>query len=102
MQKELDCANNWSKNSNLLINPTKTKIMLFSTSQMSVTHHLAAQDLFLMRINHKNLEETKSWKVLGIKFNEHLKWNSHLDDVIRSCYAVLADLQHLKRLQHFT
>ena len=75
MQKELDRANSWSKNSNLLMNPTKTKtkIMLFSTSQMSVTHNLAAENLFSMQINHQNLEQTKSWKVLEIKFNERLK-----------------------------
>ena len=59
-------------------------------------HNLAAEDVFLMRINYQNLERTKLWNVLGIKFNEHLKWNSHLGDVIRSCYAVLADLQQLK------
>ena len=75
--------------------------MLFSTSQMSVTHNLAAEDLFSVQINHQSLERTKSWKVFGIKFNEHLKWDSNLYDVIRSCYAVLAALRWLKRFKTF-
>ena len=36
-----------------------------------------------------------------MKLNEHLKWNLHLDEVIRSCYAVLADLRWLKRFTTF-
>ena len=101
MQKELDLANSWSKNSNLQMNPTKTKTMVFSTSQMSTIHNLASLDLVSMHINHQNIERTKSWKVLGMKLNEHLKWNLHLDEVIRSCYAVLADLRRLKRFTTF-
>ena len=54
-----------------------------------------------MHINHQNIEQTKSWKVLGMKLNEHLKWNFHLDEVIRSCYAVLDDLRRLKRFTTF-
>ena len=68
---------------------------------MSTIHNLASLDLVSMHINHQNIEQTKSWKVLGMKLNEHLKWNFHLDEVIRSCYAVLDDLRRLKRFTTF-
>ncbi|CAB4012732.1 Hypothetical predicted protein [Paramuricea clavata] len=90
MQKELDRANSWSKNSNLLMNPTKTKTMVFSTSQMSTTHNLASLDLVSMHINHQNIERTKSWKVLEVKeVTRVLRSNS--DGTLRLKHSYIED-----------
>ena len=55
----------WSKKSNLLLNPGKTK-MIFSTIQMSTTHNLSSSDLAKLNINDQNTERKQSWKVLGV------------------------------------
>ena len=49
----------WSKNSNLLLNPGKTK-MIFSTIQMSTTHNLSSSDLAKLNINDQNTERKRS------------------------------------------
>ena len=82
--RELTRAYGWSTSSNLVLNPDKTKMMIFSTTQMSKTHNLSSLDLVKLSINGRNIERKRSWKVLGVEFNEHLKWNAHLEEVIRS------------------
>ena len=54
--RELTRAYGWSTSSNLLLNPDKTKMMIFSTTQMSTTHNLSSLDLVKLSINGRNIE----------------------------------------------
>ncbi|CAB3994574.1 Hypothetical predicted protein [Paramuricea clavata] len=100
--RELARADGWSTNSNLLLNPGKTKMMIFSTTQMYTTHNLSSLDLVKININDQYTERKSSWNVLGVELNEHLKWNPHLEKVIRSTYLSLACLRRLKRFTPFS
>jgi hypothetical protein len=77
--RELIRDDGWSTNSNLLLNPGKTKMMIFSTTQMSTIHNLFSLDLVKMNIYDQYIERKSSWDVLGVEVNEYLKWNPHLE-----------------------
>jgi hypothetical protein len=44
--------------------------------------------LVKININDQYTERKSSWNVLGVELNEHLKWNPHLEKVIRSTLFV--------------
>jgi hypothetical protein len=69
---------------------------------MSTTHNLSSLDLVKININDQYIERKSSWNVLGVELNEHLKWNPHLEKVIRSTYSPLACLRRLKRFTPFS
>jgi hypothetical protein len=89
---------NWSQGSNLALNPTKTKCMLFTTSQMSTYHSLSSRPLQLA-VEGKALERVKSTKLLGVHLKENLKWDVHVKHHASTCYGTLANLRKILTLQ---
>ena len=88
---------NWSNSNNLLFSNTKTKFMLFSTKQLSDRHNLNSQPTEINVNSTLKLERSAESKILEIHFDEHLSWNVHVNEVIRSCYSSIAALPRLKR-----
>ena len=50
----------------------------------------------------RNTDCKQSWKVLGVEFNKRLKWNAHMEEVIKSSYSNLACLWRLKQFALFS
>ncbi len=92
--------NDWSNNSSLALNHKKTKAMLFSTQQMSRVHQLENYEPRIF-VNEHELERIKSCKLLGVHFNEHLKWDNHIRHITSACYATLQILRKLKHLASY-
>ena len=89
----------YSSESNLALNESKTKwmYMLVSTRQMSRAH--ALQDYYpLISCNGKLLERVTTAKILGVQMDEHLAWADHITALLTSCYAALAVLRKLRNL----
>ena len=63
---------NWSQDSNLALNPAKTKCMLFSTPHMSSYHSLAERPIHLS-VGDKPLERVHSIKLLRVHMTDTLK-----------------------------
>ena len=101
MNNTLTKLSNWSQGSNLALNPTKTKCMLFTTSQMSTYHSLSSRPLQLA-VEEKVLERVKSTKLLGVHLNENLKWDAHVKHLASTCYGTLANLRKIKNFTTFT
>ncbi len=87
----------YSSNSNLALNNSKTKWMLISTKQMSRVNNLDEYSGEII-CNAKALERVTSMKILGMTFDEHLNWGEHITSLLSSCYSVLAVLRKLKNL----
>lgn len=67
----------YSAESNLALNESKTKWMLVSTRLMSRAH--ALQDYYpLISCNGKLLERVTTAKILGVHMDEHLTWADHI------------------------
>ena len=64
---------------------------------MSRVHNLDEYDPDISVNGHK-LERIKSYKLLGIHMNQHLKWDDHIKHTASACYATLRVLRKLKHL----
>ena len=89
---------NWSQDSNLALNPAKTKCMLFSTPQISSYHSLAERPIHLS-VGDKPLESVHSIKLLGVHMTNTLKRDDHVEHLTSSCYGVLLAL---RKIENFT
>ena len=90
----------WSKESTLAFNNDKSKVMILSIPQMSRVHHLDECDPNIAVSGYK-LERIKSYKLLGVHINEHLKWDDHIKHTVSGCYATLSILTKLKYLANY-
>ena len=89
---------NWSSNNNLVFNETKTKLMIFSTPQMSTRHKLSSLYNEINIFNNTvKINRTSSMKILGVTFEENCSWDKHINETIKSCCATLSTLRKLKR-----
>ena len=87
----------WSSNANLVINPSKTKMMVLSTKQFSSSR--ALEDLNMkIAVSNENIKRVSSTKLLGTCINQHLKWEDNVRYICTSCYAILAMLRKVKNL----
>ena len=50
-------------------NPGKTKMLIFSTTQMSTPHNLSSLDMVKININDQYIERNSSWNVPGVELN---------------------------------
>ena len=90
----------WSKESTLVFNNDKTKVMILSTPQMFRVHHLDEYDPNI-KVSGYKLERIKSCKLPGVHINEHLKWDDHTKHTVSGCYATLSTLRKLSYLAKY-
>ena len=85
----------------LVFNGTKTKTMIFSTKEMSQYNHIDNADTYPVVFNgneaKNKIERKDSMKILGMKVDQHLTWEEHVANVIKSSYDTLRSLKLLKR-----
>ena len=67
----------WSKDSNLALNPNKTKFMVLFTQQTS-SHHKLADRAPNLAVGDNSLERVESTKLLGVDIHSNLKWDNHI------------------------
>ena len=89
LNESLTKLGSWSKDSNLALNPNKTKFMVLSTQQMS-SHHKLVDRALNFTVGDNSLERVESTKLLGVNIHSNLKWNKHL---AASCHGTLATLK---------
>jgi hypothetical protein len=95
MQSSVRKLEEWSSEANLVINPSKTTVMMLSTAQLASSHSLNDASINIV-INGTHVERVKSTKLLGSYIHEHLKWEENVKNIASSCYSTLATLRTLK------
>ena len=100
LNESLTKLGSWSKDSNLDLNPNKTKFTVLSTQKMSSYHKLADRALNLT-VGDNSLERVESTKFPGANINGNLKWDDHIKHLAASCYATLATLKIIKNFTNF-
>ena len=101
IQEAIDELSAWSSHSNLVLNSTKTRTMLFCTQQMSRIHKLESL-INKLTANGKVLERSTTIKLLGTHIHQHMQWTEHVNKVIKSCYGTLSVLRKLKNVAPFS
>ena len=74
--------------------------MLLSTSQIASFDGLKDENHNL-DISNRQLERVSETRLLGVNFQENLKWNDHVKDITNASYGVLHTLQKLKRFTDY-
>ena len=83
-----------------MLSPSKTKVMLLSTSQLAKVHQL--EDVSMqISVNDMTLEHVSSAKFLGTHLDHHLNWEEVVKNTASPCYATLASLKRLKNFLPF-
>ena len=72
LESDLETVSLWSSNNSLVFNDDKTKLMLFSTTQLSQRHNLNNIELFKVMNNGEVTGRVNSKKILRIHFDENL------------------------------
>ena len=101
LTNDLVSIEKWSEDSNLIFNAGKTKSMLFSMQEMSRYHNLHEKLAFTIYSSDKAWKRTHATKLLDVIIHEHLKWNDHVNELLKSSCSTLCALKHLKRLADF-
>ena len=100
LQETITELEEWTKDANLILNPTKTKLMVLSTAQLSSFHSLEKGSVDI-QINGNTLERVSTSKLLGCHVHQHLKWEDNVKSSASSCYSTLAMLRKLKNILPF-
>ena len=95
LYESLTKLGSWSKDSNLTLNPNKTKFMVLFTQQMSSHHKLADRALKLTVRDNSLIESTK---LHGVDIHSNLQWDNHIKHLAASCYGTLGTLEKNQEL----
>ena len=89
IQKDLHLIRNWCFDNCLLLNPEKTKLMIFGSHSRS----LSDSKLSLLG---KELLPSESIKDLGVAFDLTLSFDNHILATVSSCMSKLAQINRAK------
>jgi hypothetical protein len=90
LQFAADIALAWSKANCMQINPAKTKEICISFSRKQL-------DFLPILINDTNISQVESAKVLGITISDNLKWNNHINNIVKKTSQRLFMLSQCRR-----
>ena len=93
MQDDLLEVQNWCESHNMFINCNKTKCMVIGTRQRLASRNI--EPIFL--INGETLQNSNCEKLLGVKIDNHLSWNSQIDQVCSNISSRLFLLSKIKK-----
>ena len=95
LQVALDCLAKWCKCNGMVINTTKTKVMLITTHQKRAS---LINGQLSLQLNDNELNMITNDKVLGIIIDHNLTWSQHVDKV---CKKITTNLWLLARIKEF-
>ena len=79
LQVSLDQADKWSISNGMVIHPKKTKSIVITTRQK----HQRGPLLLKLTLGNKDIDQTKTHKLLGIQIDCNIDWNQHISDLIK-------------------
>ena len=97
IESDLNAVEVWSKDTNLIFNPSKTKVLVISSRQMAQYHQLDSSNKVNIKCDNENIERVKEYKLLSIILDEHFELHSHVNKILKDGYSTLRILKLLKR-----
>ena len=93
MQEEMNKVTNWLNVNKLSINTTKTKYIIFKSSNKKRDTEINIQ------LNHNTIQQVTHVKFLGVIIDQNLTWKNHINSVLKNIIkatALIAKLRHFK------
>ena len=91
IQKDLHLIRNWCFDNCLLLNPEKTKLMIFGCRQM-----IRRLSDFKLSLLGKELLPSESIKDLGVTFDPTLSFDNHILATVSSCMSKLSQINRTR------
>ena len=91
LNEDLVSIRNWCFENGLLLNPDKTKLIIYGSRQMT-----AKIPEFRLTLLGKDLEPSETVKDLGVNFDKNLTFNEHIIKTVSSCMSVLGQIGRVK------
>ena len=92
MNKDLLSIRNWRFDDQLLLNPDRTKLVIFGSREM--TAKVSDSTLFLL--GKEELEPVKAARDLGVTLDSNLTYNEHSVSTVSSCMSRLGQINCVK------
>lgn len=92
VQTILDDVNKWCTKNRLVLNVAKSECMVFSTDRSTVSVPQVVKDCVTV---------STSAKFLGVHLDNHLKWNFHIDNLVKRLNSVIYSVCVLKTRMDF-
>lgn len=94
LEKDLLRVTSWCCRNSLLINPGKTKFLLFGSPQLLKNF----TEGFSLNFLGKTLHPVFSAKDLGVIIDAHLKFDEHISKLVSSCISKLCQINRIRHL----
>jgi hypothetical protein len=78
MQEEMNKVTNWLNVNKLSINTTKTKYIIFKSSNKKCDTEINIQ------LNHNTIQKVTHVKFLGVIIDQNLTWKNHINSVLKN------------------
>jgi len=91
MNEDLLGVRNWCFRNRLLLNPDKTKLIVFGSRQMTSKLHD-----FRLSLLGKDISPVQSAKDLGVILDSNLTFDDHIKTIVSECIARLAQISRVK------
>ena len=91
LEEDLNNVARWCCTNSLLLNPDKTKFILFGTPQLLDT---LPEELTLNFLN--KTYALFSVKDLGVTLDSHFKYDTHISELVSSCLSKLCQISRVK------
>jgi hypothetical protein len=92
LQQSINEVNNWAVLNKMTINAKKTKDMWISFTD-------AIPEPPRLRIGNEFIERVNIFKLLGVSFQNNLKWNAHVEEITRKANKRLYHLRECRKSQ---
>lgn len=96
MNRDLECISLKSEMLGLLVNPSKTQVIIIGTKQL--VGRLSLDSMPTLVLNNTPVPYSVQVKNLGLHMSNDLSWNHHVSEVCRRVYG---SMHTLKRSQNF-
>ena len=93
VNEDLHNIRNWCFQNGLLLNPEKTKLIVYGSRQM-----LEKLPEFHISLLGKELVPADFVKDLGVTFDKYLTFNEHTINTVSSCISTLAQISRVKHI----
>ena len=93
LNADLKIVTDWLKVNHITLKVSRSKFMLIGSSK-----RLGKVDSINFEVEEEFLNEVETFNYLGIKINNHLSWEDHVDHIRSKVNKKLGLLRHIKHL----
>ena len=91
MERSLAALSWWFRKNAMMLNANKTQLIVFGSRQ-----NVKSLPPVCVKIDNALIQESQTVNNLGVIFDRHLLFDSHIDSVVRRCSGMLLSLCHAK------